>query len=502
MRRPVRIVIAFALASAALLPSCRGGEPAAAPAPLRPGTAAAIGKQKPPAARVALAHVTVIDVSSGQAESDRTVVLEGEHIVSVGAGAAAGPIARTIDLGGKYVIPGLWDMHVHFATPPFGKLFVANGITGVRVMWGNPRWDEPGTERAHFRMRERFDAKSEVGPRMVIASQLLDGPKSIWPTSVVLATPDEGRKAVDDAKKEGVDFIKVYSLLPRDVYMAIADASKKQGLPFAGHVPEAVSAGEASDAGQKSIEHLTGMNVACSSRELELRKRQAAFATKPHSPAERAAFRRKQTVDTIASYDTSRANALFAKFVANGTWQVPTFTVLHALANLDDPSLVNDPRLRYIPTFIKETWDPKEDFRMMDKKPEDYALARKDLERAVELVRAMNKAGVGLLAGTDEPNPYCLAGFSLHDELGWMVKAGLTPLEALSTATTGPAKFLGTTDKLGAVAPGKLADLVVLDADPRTDIANARKIAAVVSRGAYYERAQLDAMLEEAARAQ
>jgi imidazolonepropionase-like amidohydrolase len=122
--------------------------------------------------------------------------------------------------------------------------------------------------------------------------------------------------------------------------------------------------------------------------------------------------------------------------------------------------------------------------------------------RAVELVRAMNKAGVGLLAGTDEPNPYCLAGFSLHDELGWMVKAGLTPLEALRTATTAPAKFLGTTDTLGAIAPGKLADLVVLDADPRTDIANTRKIAAVVSRGAYYDRAELNTMLDDAGRAQ
>jgi imidazolonepropionase-like amidohydrolase len=333
-----RVVVTFALASASLLPSCRGGQPAAGPAP-----------EATAATRIALAHVTVIDIASGRSESDRTVVLEGEHITSVGAGPAAGPIARTIDLRGHYVIPGLWDMHVHFATRPFGKLFIANGVTGVRVMWGNPH-REAGDERAHFQMRERFDAKSEVGPRMVIASQLLDGPEPIWDISVALATPGEGRKAVDDAKKEGADFIKVYSLLPRDVYMAIADESKKQGLPFAGHVPEAVSVGEASDAGQKSIEHLTGMDMACSSRELELRKRQADFATKPHSPAERTAFRHEQTALAIASYDTSHASSLFAKLVANGTWQVPTFTVLNALANADDPSRGNDPRLRFIPT--------------------------------------------------------------------------------------------------------------------------------------------------------
>ena len=489
MRRPLGFAIAFALAAASLLPSCKGGKPAAAPAP------------RPPIARVALAHVTVIDVASGQAESDRTVVLEGDRIVAVGTGAAAGSVARTIDLAGKYVIPGLWDMHVHFATRPFGKLFVANGVTGVRVMWGNPH-SEPGDERAHFEMRERFDAKAEVGPRMVIASQLLDGPEPIWPSSVALATPEEGRKAVDDAKKEGADFIKVYSLLPRDVYMAIADESKKQELPFAGHVPEAVSVGEASEAGQKSIEHLTGMAMACSSRELELRKRRADFATKPHPWAEWSAFKRRQTHDAIASYDPAHARALFARLVANGTWQVPTFTVLSALANGDDPSRANDPRLRYIPTYIKETWDPKEDFRTKDKKPEDYAQARKEVDRAVLLVGAMHKAGVGLLAGTDEPNPYCLAGFSLHDELGWMVKAGLTPVEALRTATTAPAKFLGKAGELGAIAPGKLADLVVLDADPRADIGNTRKIAAVVSRGAYYDRGQLDAMLEEAGRAE
>jgi imidazolonepropionase-like amidohydrolase len=368
-------------------------------------------------------------------------------------------------------------------------------------MWGNPH-EEPGDERAHFKMRDAFDAKTEVGPRMVIASQLLDGPKPIWPSSVALSTPAEGRKAVDDAKKEGADFIKVYSLLPRDVYMAIADESKKQGLPFAGHVPEAISVADASDAGQKSIEHLTGMNVACSSREGELRKRRADFAATTHSWPEWSAFRSKQAADAIASYDTAHADALFKKLIANGTWQVPTFTVLQALANGDDTSRVNDPRLRFIPKYIKDSWDPKEDFRTKDKKPEDYAEARKELDHAVEVVRAMNKAGVGILAGTDEPNPYCLAGFSLHDELAWMVKAGLTPLEALRTATTAPAKFLGTTDKVGAVAGGKVADLVVLDADPRADIANTKKIAAVMSRGAYYDRAHLDAMLEEAGRAQ
>jgi cytosine/adenosine deaminase-related metal-dependent hydrolase len=198
---------------------------------------------------------------------------------------APSPTLRVGDARGKYVIPGLWDMHVHFADPGSGRLFITNGVTGVRVMWGNPPYG-PGMERFHFRLRDAFDSKKEVGPRMVIASQLIDGPHSFWPDATMVSTPDEARRAVDDAKSAGVDFIKVYSRLSRDAYFAIADESKRLGLPFAGHVPEAVSVAEASDAGQKSMEHLLGMLVACSSHEAALRRARATFAAGEHTSSE------------------------------------------------------------------------------------------------------------------------------------------------------------------------------------------------------------------------
>jgi imidazolonepropionase-like amidohydrolase len=486
----------FAIALLVTPLACMGRKPA----PPQARTPAPPEKKPAASLRIALTHATILDVASGASQADRTIVVEGDRIVSVSPSSSkpAPDVGRTIDASGKYIIPGLWDMHVHFLAQNSGKLFVANGVTGVRVMWGNPRF-APRRDRMHFDFRDEYEARSSVGPRMIIASQILDGPKPVWPNSVALATPEEGRRAVDDAKKSGVDFIKVYSLLPRDVYYAIVDESKKQGLPFAGHVPEAVSVAEASDAGQKSIEHLTGIVVASSSREVELRKRQGEFAMKSHTPAEWSAFKRSQKAEAVASYDGARASALFTKFVANGTWQCPTLTVLHALANLDDASLASDPRLRYVPVYLKSEWNPKADFRMKDRTPEEFVEMRRDFDRSLGIVRAMNQAGVSLLAGTDEVNPYCFAGFSLHDELAWLVKAGLTPVEALRAATTAPARFLGLESKLGTVADGRLADLVVLDADPRSDIANTRKISAVVTRGALYDRAALDKMLEEAA---
>jgi imidazolonepropionase-like amidohydrolase len=444
---------------------------------------------------VAIAPVTVVDVASGSEVPDRAVVVDGDRIVAVVAASAA-PAVRTIDGRGKYVIPGLWDMHVHFADPNAAMLFVANGVTGVRVMWGNPR-AALGLDRFHFKMREAFDRKEVIGPRMIIASQILDGPRPIWRNSVALATPEQGRQAVDDAKTSGVDFIKVYSLLPREIFLAIADESRKQRLPFAGHVPEAVTVADASDAGQKSIEHLTGMPVSCSWREADLIRKVADFARKNASPSEWSRFRRDLRAEAMASYDPARARALFAKLVANGTWQTPTLTVLHSMATLDDPSRASDPRMQYVSPFWKTRWDPRADFRTSSWTAEDYAALRRHFDKAMAMVAEMNRAGVPLLAGTDEVNPYCFAGFSLHDELGFLVQAGLTPAQALRAATLGPARFLGTEASMGTVAPGHVADLVVLDADPLADIGNTRKISTVVSRGVVHDRAALDRMLEE-----
>jgi imidazolonepropionase-like amidohydrolase len=396
-------------------------------------------------------------------------------------------------------------MHVHFSDPPSPPLFIANGVTGVRVMWGNPQFG-PKPERFHDQWRDAFDRKEQVGPRMVIASNIMDGPHPIWPNSLALATPAEGRKAVDDAKAGGADFIKVYSGLSKSVFLAIADESKKVGLPFAGHVPDAMTVVEASDAGMESVEHLTGMLWACSSHEPALMKKEMDLEARIPKAAERMkamATLRAEAMATLraeamATYDDARCQQVFSKLVANGTWQVPTLTVLNAMATLDDPAHASDPRLDYVSGMMKAFWNPKRDFRTKDRSKDDYDSYRAMLAEQTRIVGAMNKAGVGLLAGTDELNPYCFAGFSLHDELGYLVKAGLSPAEALRAATWSPARYFGWEAKMGTVAEGKVADLVVLDADPLADIANTQKIAAVVKRGTFHDRKDLDALLAQA----
>lgn len=401
-------------------------------------------------ATVALTHVSVIDVVSGEVRPDMTVVVADGRITSVESAASVRipPSAQMHDAAGAFVIPGLWDMHVHWLDEDYVPLFIANGVTGVRIMWGAPQ---------HQQWRRAIERGKMIGPRLVIGSAIIDGPNPVWPRSVVAADAKEGRAAVDAAIRDGAEFIKVYSRLPRDAYFAIAEESKRRGVPFAGHVPNSVTTEEASDAGQASIEHLTGMR-----REFP------------------------------GAFDAQKAAALFERFRRNHTWQVPTLTVLRSNALRTDPAYLRDARLRYLPADMVRRWANAAE---APRSPADIRAGPETFKKEVDLVGAMYRAGVDLLAGTDVTNPFCLPGFSLHDELALLVDAGLTPLDALRTATLNPARFLKKDSESGSVAAGKAADLVVLDANPLADIRNTTKIRAVVAAGRYYDRGALDHML-------
>jgi hypothetical protein len=330
----------------------------------------------------------------------------------------------------------------------------------------------------------------------VIASPIIDGPKPYWSGSISVGNEQEARQAVDEAKKGGADFVKVYQFLPREDYFAIADEARKQSIPFEGHVPISVRAQEASQAGQKSFEHLIGVLPACSSRDDELFHAQLAdladdwASDRPRFWGQHVKQDQQMMLDT---YSPEKAAALFAVLKSNGTWQCPTLTLLHMFGYGDDPAFLNDPRLKYIPMSTKATWAPaKVDG---NRTPEDFAYGKKEFQKDLEVVGAMQKAGVGILAGTDTANPYCFPGFSLHDELGFLVQAGLTPMQALQAATLNPARFIGREQDFGAIESGKIADLVLLDANPLDDIANTKKIVAVIYGGKVFDRAALDAML-------
>jgi imidazolonepropionase-like amidohydrolase len=429
---------------------------------------------------IVFTHVTVIDGTGARPQPDRTVVITGQQIAALGrTGRVPVPAhAQVMDARGKFLIPGLWDMHVHISgfhvdKEQFLPMCLANGVTGVRDMGGNL------LETFH-RWRQEMEAGTRVGPHIVAAGPMIDGPEPSWPLiAIPVGTPDEGRRAVHSLIEQGADFVKVYSRIPRDAYFAIADECKKQRMPFAGHVTVFVTPAEASDAGQKSIEHLNGILLACSAQEEEIKRRGNV----------------NQSIgEMVDTYSEEKATALFAHFVKNQTWQVPTLAVRRAGAFIDDLASTQDARLKFISPANRERWKPENDFRYKNRTAAQIADRKRLYQKELALVGALRRAGVPIMAGTDVGNPYLFPGFSLHDEMALLVEAGLTPMEALQAATRNPARFLGRND-LGTVEKGKIADLVLLDADPLVEIRNTTRIAAVVVGGRLLPKAVLEAML-------
>ena len=462
-----------------------------------PILAVALAAQAPtrqPAAPLLLTHVNVVDVVAGTVQRDQDVVVRGDTIASVApAGAAAPAGAQTVDATGKFLVPGLADMHVHWYDERYLGLFIANGVTTVRQMWGFP---------LHFVWQGRIQNGGLLAPRMHVASAIVDGPNPVWPNSTVVADPADAAKVVGAIKTGGYDFVKVYSRLSKDAFLAIAKAARENEIPFAGHVPPSINAGEASDAGQKSIEHMTGILLASSSDEARLRERSIALfkggeATQGITVETRAAMR-DLSESLLSTYDAAKASALFAKFVKNGTWMSPTLVVLRSMSSLDDATFTSDPRVKYMPKNIRDGWNPASDPRNATKTAADYAIERRVYKKNLEVLGAMHKAGVRIIAGTDALNPFAFPGFSLHDELGLLVDAGLSRADALWTATINPAIYMGTEKTSGTIETGTNADLVLLDANPLDDIANTKRIAAVVARGRFLDRAALDAIFANA----
>lgn len=438
-----------------------------------------------PQSQIYITHVSVIDTETGEEATDQTVVISYGKIADIekSRNLAAATAGKIVDGRGKYLIPGLWDMHVHtWDYESTYALYIANGVTGVRDMFGPP---DANTFRAELAK------KQIIAPHFYLASPVVDGHPAVWPKSIEVTTPELGRKVVDDQQQKGADFIKVYSRLTPDAYFGIAAESARVGIPFEGHVPNQVSAWKASDAKQKSFEHLYGIPIACSTREEELQGKMLQTTTMKERQVLAAAG--------AGSYSESKCNLLFARLRANNNWQVPTLTALRP-KNWKDPQLSNDPRLRYFGGEYLNWLTAKRDSPSKGWAAQDRKLEAQQFEFDKKLVGAMFRAGVPLLAGTDSGNPYCLPGFSLHDELALLVESGLTPLAALQAATRNAALFMNAEDRYGTVSKGKAADLVLLDADPLRDIHNTTKISEVFLSGKEYDRAALDEILATAQR--
>jgi imidazolonepropionase-like amidohydrolase len=332
---------------------------------------------------------------------------------------------------------------------------------------------------------------------------LVDGVPAVYPPIAVVArTPVDARRIVDALARRGADFVKAYEMLRRDAFFALVEQAKKNGLPVVAHVPFTVLAGEASDAGVQSFEHLRNLGFACS-REAEalLANRTAmleAGAGRVGSEV-RAEIHSAQRMRALDTYLPERCTGLLRKLAANGTWQTPTlFLDMREARRSYLREGVRD-TLRWVPDRQRAEWEAWSK-RASGVSPEAAAALNRRADWLVQLVRRMKEEHVGLLAGTDLGTAWTVPGAALHDELSALVEAGLTPLEALRTATLNPARYFNKPSEFGAVAPAMVADLVLIDGDPLADIRNARRISAVVANGRYLDRPTLDAMLATAER--
>jgi imidazolonepropionase-like amidohydrolase len=436
-----------------------------------------------------ITNATVVDVSTGSLRRNSAVVIDGNRIKSVGP-VPSQPAGQVIDAKGMYVIPGLWDMHTHayFGWPKeFGDtyvlpMFIANGITGIRDMGSDLD--------AVLAARGQVSTHKLVGPRLVISGPMLDGPKVAFAASMAIETPADGIKAVDSLAARGVDFIKIQSGVPRDAYFVIAAEAKKIGIPFEGHVPDAIRASEAIDAGQRTFEHLIGIFEASTPDEDSLiRRRYGAGKT----PTEN-----KSLTTFLDRYDATREAAIIRRLARDTVWQCPTLYWERGQWLVDLIDYTQDPDIAYVPKMWVAKNFPssaKSIAASMDTDP--LAVRRRFVEHELDIVRRLHAAGVPLLAGTDTPAGVDVTpGISLHLELQRFVAAGLSPLVALQTATINPARFFGKTAEYGSVAAGRVADLVILRSNPLEKIENTRTIAGVVADGKYWSEADLDQLRE------
>ncbi len=423
-------------------------------------------------ATLAVTHVAVVDGTDPSPRPDQTVVIRDNRIVAVGPAALTlvPADARVVEGQGKFLVPGFWDMHVHTVVPGGREvlaLYVANGVLGVRDMAGD--WAQISE------WRREIAAGRLVGPRIVASGPYIEG-GDVPIVHILARNAAEAEAAVDSLARLGVDFIKLHSQLTREVYFATLRAARARGLLVAGHVPRSITVQEASDSGLASLEHLLQFPTPC-------------------TPAESLALQPRFPIQSVLGRCTSAdLTVLFIRLAQNGTRVVPTLVAQYEIAHWPKRDLPGDAYGHYLPDTLRQF--VQQIFPMPDSIPPDAdVVGHTLLEKRIALVGAMHHAGVIVLPGTDAPLRNSPPGFGLHQELAQFARAGLSPFDVLRAATLEPARFFGMLDSLGTIAPGKLADLVLLDADPLADVGNLRRIWAVVANGQLIDSEARQALL-------
>ncbi len=398
-------------------------------------------------APIVITDVTVIDVITGAHRTNVTVLIRNGRIEAIAPRISVPGEATRLDGKGKFLIPGLWDMHSHHQGTGVDALdlFVAKGIVGTRDMGGDADFILP--------LRERVKSGAILGPEIVASGPILDNAPPDFPYRRRVTNAAEARQAVADLKRLGVDFIKVHDHTPREVFFAIAGEAPKVGLTFAGHVPMDITVEEAADSGMKSIEHLANYRV----------------------------FGDCSNGDT---YSLEQCAPLFDRLAAKGVWETPTMEFFQTIpavfsgAPLPHAEYASDSLLKLTSDNVRVSHVSA---RTLDK-------ARLANQMSLQAIHDLYVHGNRFLAGCDGMVP----GFCLHDELEWLTKAGFTPLQSLQTATINPARFLGREESEGTIEIGKRANLVLLEADPTLNIRNTYEIAAIIIRGRLLMKPTID----------
>jgi hypothetical protein len=465
-----------------------------------------------PSHAVAIRGATVVDGRDGSLHRDHTVLVAGNRISAVGAAedVSVPNDAEILEAAGAYVIPGLWDMHVHSvanvavdrsiasvaAHDWHFPLFLAHGVTGVRNM--NDATGDLTLTLSKSVKRRLAEGELRGPARFLNAGPTVDGDPPQASNAVVVRTEAEARAAVRQLVSNGADLVKVYENLSREAYFAIIDEARRKKIPVDGHVPFRITSEEAGKAGQRTVEHPDALAAGCSNAAEAERKRfadvLANYNSLPDVEKFLALFRHVRAL--YDSRDLATCASAIEAYRRNGipvTLDVVGYHhVVHAEQILSDAA-----RMRLVPPAIRRNWETQlgsHAFR------EFQSILQPIPALELENVHLFHKAGVLLLAGTDVGVPFQIPGISLHVELERLVEAGLSPLEALRTATLNPARVLGMVDSLGTIEPGRLADLVLLEANPIEDIRNTQKIRAVVADGRLYRRADLDRLLAPSTR--
>lgn len=458
--------------------------------------AATPASAKPASADLVIRHATIVDVAGGKARPGQAIAIRGKDIVAVGPDGSIArrySAANTIDANGKFVMPGLWDMHVHFGGGPelidenkaLLPIYVAYGVTSVRDAAAD-------LSDSVIRWRSEVAAGSLLGPTIYTSGPKLEGYKPLWKGTIEVGTPAEVDAALDRLQAIKVDFVKITdNTLKPEIFEYAVKAAKARGLKTSAHTPFALTIEQAARDGLSSVEHLDYLIKAGSPQEKAIAADYVAGKLTYGEASDRF-------VDT---FDAAYAKSEYHRLAKFGLYVTPTLNMSRILAYLDREDHQGDAALALIGPGLRKTYEWRVE-RAAKSTPAQIEARHREYELSVKVLPMLRDAGIPILAGTDAGylNSFNYPGQGIHDELERYVEAGLTPREALVSATvTGPA-FLGHSDRYGALTKGKAADVLILDANPLTDIKATRAIRGVVLHGKWLDRTALDALLATARR--